>query len=77
MFASPLHALAFLSFSYVYLFPLTMANNLFNLIINNFSVGTWLQTLVFYFILFALAHIILVQFDLSITKWASRRSSLD
>jgi hypothetical protein len=54
-----------------------MANNLFHLIINNFSVGTWLQTLVFYFVLFALAHIIVVQLDLSITKWGSRRSSLD
>jgi hypothetical protein len=54
-----------------------MASNLFQLIINNFSVGTWLQTLVFYFILFALAHIILVQLDLSIIKWGGRRSSLD
>jgi len=54
-----------------------MANNLFHLIINNFSVGTWLQTLGFYFILFVLVHVILVQFDLSIAKWGSRKSSLD
>jgi hypothetical protein len=54
-----------------------MADNLFHLVINNISVGTWLQTLVFYFILFALAHIILVQLDIPIIKWgaAGRRSA--
>jgi hypothetical protein len=77
MFVAPLHTLVFLSFSYVYLFPLTMANNLYQFIINYFSVGTWMQTLVFYFVLFAMMHIILVQMDLSFIKWGGRRSSVD
>gem|GEM_PF-1852645 len=77
IFVYPLLPLAFLSFSYVYLFPLTMANNLYQFIINYFSVGTWMQTLIFYFVLFALVHIILVQLDLSVIKWGGRRSSLD
>ncbi|HTK18342.1 MAG TPA: hypothetical protein VL442_02460 [Mucilaginibacter sp.] len=54
-----------------------MANNLYQFIINYFSVGTWMQTLVFYFVLFAMMHIILVQMDLSLIKWGGRRSSVD
>jgi hypothetical protein len=58
-----------------------MANSVYQFIINDFSVGTWLQTLVFYAILSTMLHIILVQMDLSVFKWGSnilqRRSSLD
>ncbi|HTD40033.1 MAG TPA: hypothetical protein VK671_05395 [Mucilaginibacter sp.] len=58
-----------------------MANNVYQFIINDFSVGTWLQTLVFYAILSVMVHVILVQMDLSVIKWGAnllqRRSSLD
>ncbi len=46
-----------------------MWNNAYHLIINNFSVGTWLQTLVFYFILFLMLHIILSQMNPTGIKW--------
>jgi hypothetical protein len=46
-----------------------MGNNAYQLIINTFAVGTWLQTLLFYFLLFFMLHIVLVQLDLSFTKW--------
>jgi hypothetical protein len=45
-----------------------MGNNFYHLIISTFSVGTWLQTLVFYFFLFLLAHIILVQLKVPLIK---------
>lgn len=46
-----------------------MKNSAYQLIISNFRVGTWLQTLVFYFILFLMVHIILSQLNLSISKF--------
>lgn len=54
-----------------------MADNLYQFIVNNLSVGTWLQSLVFYLVLFALIHIIFVQLNLPDIKWGGRRSSLD
>ncbi len=45
-----------------------MGNSFYNLIINTFCVGTWLQTLMFYFILFLFTHIILVQLKVSLFK---------
>ena len=41
-----------------------MENQAYKLIINSFSVGTWQQTLVFYFFLFVLLRIILMQLSL-------------
>ncbi|WP_426671366.1 hypothetical protein ACPPVU_09025 [Mucilaginibacter sp. McL0603] len=38
-----------------------MENQAYKLIINSFSVGTWQQTLIFYFFLFVLLRIILMQ----------------
>jgi len=46
-----------------------MGSNAYQLIINTFAVGTWLQTLLFYFLLFFMIHIILSQLDLSFSKW--------
>lgn len=46
-----------------------MWHNAYQLIISNFSVGTWLQTVAFYFVLLLLVHIILAQLNLSILKW--------
>jgi hypothetical protein len=46
-----------------------MGNNLYDLIISTFCVGTWLQTLIFYFILFLMAHVILIQINPSVIKW--------
>ena len=47
----------------------TLGKNAYQLIISNFGVGTWLQTLVFYFILFLMLHIILVQLNPALAKW--------
>jgi len=41
-----------------------MENQAYKLIINNFGVGTWQQTLVFYFLLFVLLRIIFMQLRL-------------
>jgi hypothetical protein len=46
-----------------------MKDSAYQLIISNFSVGTWLQTLVFYFILFLMVHIVLSQLNLSLIKF--------
>jgi hypothetical protein len=46
-----------------------MENNAYQLIINTFAVGTWLQTLVFYLLVFLMLHTILVQLNFSIIKW--------
>ncbi|MDB5151649.1 MAG: hypothetical protein JWR54_400 [Mucilaginibacter sp.] len=45
-----------------------MGNSFYHLIINTFCVGTWLQTLMFYFVLFLFTHIILVQMKVSLIK---------
>jgi uncharacterized membrane protein YhfC len=46
-----------------------MGKTAYQLIINTFGVGTWLQTLIFYFILLLMLHIILVQLNPSLAKW--------
>ena len=45
-----------------------MDNHLFQLIIKNFSVGTWLQTLLFYTTLFLIADVIFIQLKASSSK---------
>ena len=46
-----------------------MGNNAYQLIINTFSVGTWLQTLIFYFLIFLMFHIVMVQLNPSVIRW--------
>lgn len=41
-----------------------MAQQVYQLIINTFRVGTWLQTCVFYLLLVSVFHIILTQLQL-------------
>ncbi len=62
--------LALLNNCSVYLkFNLNYSNNkMYQYIINNFCVGTWFQTLLFYSMLFIGLHIILVQLNLSFIK---------
>jgi hypothetical protein len=45
-----------------------MIHSVYQFIINDFSVGNWFQTLAFYFVLFAMLHVILVQLDFSFIK---------
>ena len=45
-----------------------MLNTVYQFIINDFSVGTWMQTLLFYFIIVTMLHVILVQMGLSFFK---------
>jgi hypothetical protein len=46
-----------------------MGKSVYHLIISTFGVGTLLQTLVFYLILFLMLQIILVQLNPSLAKW--------
>ncbi|MGZ3751490.1 MAG: hypothetical protein ACXVB0_13440 [Mucilaginibacter sp.] len=46
-----------------------MDSQTYQYITSSFSVGTWLQTLIFYFVLFLMFHIVLAQLNLSIVKF--------
>jgi len=50
---------------FLYLYNPKMEHQAYQLSISSLSVGTWLQTLVFYFILFLMFNVILAQLNLS------------